>query len=317
MIADAKRGDVPVTAGAYAQAFLGEAPGPFGVVPGLGVDALTVNPCWVATPSSCSSRLPSRAAGGSSAMCGRRTPAPPSCVTRATAVAGAAAHIVAELGAAHIGDVGLERRRRGRRDRPRLIARLRTLMPQAIFLMLGVGAGGPGSRTGAAAGPYPAAALVTASRSIVDAHLAAGGEPAAAATRTPRRCEGPSSPDAPTCTRGARRAAGRRMPAESASLCSAGQQMPRNGRPSPARLLAPLALALFALALVLVVFTSNAGDDGGSADSGAAGDRRPVRSPAREARAPAAGRPRTRSRRATPSAPSRRRPASPSSGSWS
>ena len=44
IIADAKRGDIDVSAAAYAQAFLGETPTPFGVVSGLGADALTVNP---------------------------------------------------------------------------------------------------------------------------------------------------------------------------------------------------------------------------------------------------------------------------------
>ncbi len=44
VIADAKRGDIDVTAAAYAQAFLGETPTPFGPVAGLGADALTVNP---------------------------------------------------------------------------------------------------------------------------------------------------------------------------------------------------------------------------------------------------------------------------------
>ena len=44
VIADGKRGDVPVTARAYAQALVGETPGPFGPVPGLGADAFTANP---------------------------------------------------------------------------------------------------------------------------------------------------------------------------------------------------------------------------------------------------------------------------------
>ena len=44
VIADAKRGDIDVTAAAYAQAFLGETQTPFGPIPGLGADALTVNP---------------------------------------------------------------------------------------------------------------------------------------------------------------------------------------------------------------------------------------------------------------------------------
>src|SRR3954454_4685497 len=44
VIADAKRGDVPVTAAAYAQALVGETPGPYGPVRGLGADAFTANP---------------------------------------------------------------------------------------------------------------------------------------------------------------------------------------------------------------------------------------------------------------------------------
>src|SRR6202043_2559510 len=44
LIADGKRGDIDVTAAAYAQAFFGETPTPYGPVSGLGVDALTANP---------------------------------------------------------------------------------------------------------------------------------------------------------------------------------------------------------------------------------------------------------------------------------
>ena len=44
VIADGKRGDVPVTARAYAQALVGETDGPFGPVAGLGADAFTANP---------------------------------------------------------------------------------------------------------------------------------------------------------------------------------------------------------------------------------------------------------------------------------
>src|SRR5262249_23276491 len=44
VIADAKRGDIDVTAAAYAQAFLGATPTPFAPVSGLGADAMTVNP---------------------------------------------------------------------------------------------------------------------------------------------------------------------------------------------------------------------------------------------------------------------------------
>ena len=44
MLADGKRGDVPVTAAAYAQALVGETPTPWGPVAGLGADAFTANP---------------------------------------------------------------------------------------------------------------------------------------------------------------------------------------------------------------------------------------------------------------------------------
>ena len=44
VVADGKRGDVPVTAAAYAQALVGETATPWGAVPGLGADAFTANP---------------------------------------------------------------------------------------------------------------------------------------------------------------------------------------------------------------------------------------------------------------------------------
>ncbi|MEY2513761.1 MAG: orotidine-5-phosphate decarboxylase, partial [bacterium] len=44
VIADAKRGDIDVSAAAYAQALVGATPTPFGAVDGLGVDAFTANP---------------------------------------------------------------------------------------------------------------------------------------------------------------------------------------------------------------------------------------------------------------------------------
>jgi orotidine-5'-phosphate decarboxylase len=66
--------------------------------------------------------------------------------------------------------------------RPELLARLRELMPRAVFLLPGVGAqGGRVEDLGAAFAPHPAAGLVTASRSIVGAHAERGGDPAEAA----------------------------------------------------------------------------------------------------------------------------------------
>ena len=65
---------------------------------------------------------------------------------------------------------------------PEHLGRLRELMPHAIFLLPGVGAqGGRVEDLGAAFAPHPAAGLVTASRSIVNAHADRGGDPAVAA----------------------------------------------------------------------------------------------------------------------------------------
>ena len=44
VLADAKRGDIDVSAAAYAQAFLGDVPTPFGSITSVDADAMTVNP---------------------------------------------------------------------------------------------------------------------------------------------------------------------------------------------------------------------------------------------------------------------------------
>ncbi len=66
--------------------------------------------------------------------------------------------------------------------RPDHLERLRELMPRAVFLLPGVGAqGGRVEDLSAAFRPHAAAGLVTASRSIVNAHAERGGDPAEAA----------------------------------------------------------------------------------------------------------------------------------------
>jgi orotidine-5'-phosphate decarboxylase len=55
-------------------------------------------------------------------------------------------------------------------------------MPRSIFLLPGVGAqGGSAEALGPAFAPHPAAGLVAASRSIVNAYGQAGGDPGEAA----------------------------------------------------------------------------------------------------------------------------------------
>jgi orotidine-5'-phosphate decarboxylase len=92
------------------------------------------------------------------------------------------ARLVDELGAAHTGERGLSLVGAVvAATRPELLAHLRELMPRAILLLPGVGAqGGRVERLAAAFGSR-GAALVTVSRSIVDAYRERGGKPAEAA----------------------------------------------------------------------------------------------------------------------------------------
>jgi orotidine-5'-phosphate decarboxylase len=93
------------------------------------------------------------------------------------------ARLTDAVGAAHTGASGLSLVGAVTgATQPALLARLRELMPRAVFLLPGVGAqGGRVEELGAAFAPHPAAGLVTASRSIVNAHVERGGEPADAA----------------------------------------------------------------------------------------------------------------------------------------
>jgi orotidine-5'-phosphate decarboxylase len=184
VLADGKRGDVPVTARAYAQALVGTTDGPFGPVAGLGADAFTANP--LLGRDALEPLVEGASAAGAACFVLVRTSNP-----------GAAelqdqgeppfherlAALVDELGAAETGDCGLSLvgAVTGATE-PGLLARLRELMPRAIFLLPGVGAqGGRVEDLGPAFEPHPAAGLVTASRSIVNAHTQCGGAPAEAA----------------------------------------------------------------------------------------------------------------------------------------
>jgi orotidine-5'-phosphate decarboxylase len=183
-IADGKRGDVPVTARAYAQALVGETQGPFGAVEGLGVDAFTANP--LLGRDSLEPLVEAAAAAGAGAFVLVRTSNPggadlqdegdPPLYERL-------ARLVDDLGAAHAGHSGLSLVGAVTgATQPELLGRLRELMPRAVFLLPGVGAqGGRVEDLAAAFEPHPAAGLVTASRSIVNAYVERGGEPAAAA----------------------------------------------------------------------------------------------------------------------------------------
>jgi orotidine-5'-phosphate decarboxylase len=178
VIADGKRGDVPVTAKAYAEALVGERPG-------LGADAFTANP--LLGRDALEPLVDAACGGGACCFVLVRTSNPGAGeiqdVPEDQPLHERLARLVARMGAERLGASGLScvGAVTGA-TRPELLARLRELMPHAIFLLPGVGAqGGRVGDLGAAFAPHPAAGLVTASRSIVNAHEERGGEPAQAA----------------------------------------------------------------------------------------------------------------------------------------
>ena len=184
-LVDGKRGDVPVTARAYAQAMVGETPGPFGPVRGLGADAFTANP--LLGRDSLEPLTEAAAAAGAGVFCLVRTSNPGAAPIQDEPADGPLhdrlARLVEELGADSVGECGLSSVGAVTgATQPQLLGRLRELMPRAIFLLPGVGAqGGSVEDLAAAFSPHPAAGLVTASRSIVNAHAQRGGEPGEAA----------------------------------------------------------------------------------------------------------------------------------------
>jgi orotidine-5'-phosphate decarboxylase len=184
VIADGKRGDIPVTARAYAQALVGETPGPFGPVAGLGVDAFTANP--LLGSDSLEPLVEAAAAAGAGCFVLVRTSNPGAADLQDEGdppLHERLARLVEKVGASHVGDCGLSLVGAvAGATQPERLARLRELMPRAVFLLPGVGAqGGRVEDLGAAFEPHPAAGLVTASRSIVNAYAERGGDPATAA----------------------------------------------------------------------------------------------------------------------------------------
>jgi orotidine-5'-phosphate decarboxylase len=193
VIADAKRGDVDVTAAAYAQAFLGETPSPFGQIEGLGADAMTVNPLLgrdSLEPFVATARTHGR---GLFVLVRTSNPGAADVQERpladGTAVSDHLAGLVADIGAPGVGRSGLS-------DigavvgatAPGRLAALRERMPDAVFLLPGVGAqGGNVEDLEPAFANGPAGGLISASRGIVAAHERTGGDPAGAANREARR----------------------------------------------------------------------------------------------------------------------------------
>ena len=183
VLADGKRGDVPVTAAAYGQALAGSTPSPFGNVTGLGADAFTANPLLgrdALEPLVAAARANG---GGVFVLVRTSNPGAADLMDLELADGGPLwerlARLVAGLGGeGELADVGAVTGATA----PQHLARMRELMPRTPFLLPGVGAqGGDVAALAPAFAPGRAAGLVTASRSIANAHEDSGGEPEAAA----------------------------------------------------------------------------------------------------------------------------------------
>ena len=184
VIADVKRGDIDVSAAAYAQALVGITPTPFGPVEGLGADAFTANPYMGRDALAVLTGAARDAGAGVFVLVRTSNPGAADLQDLPTQdgepVWARVARLVDELGggAAPLADVGAV----VGATAPEHIGRLRELMPRAPFLLPGVGAqGGRVEDLAPAFAPGPAGGLVTASRSIVFAHERGGGAPAEAA----------------------------------------------------------------------------------------------------------------------------------------
>jgi orotidine-5'-phosphate decarboxylase len=197
VIADGKRGDIDVTATAYAEALFGGLELPSvatadrealpEVLPGLHADLVTVNPLmgrdaiepFIAAARHCGA--------GVLLLVRTSNPGAADVLDLELADGGALwerlATLVDSLGRNGLGESGLS-------DvgavvgatAPQYLARARELMPSAIFLLPGVGAqGGRIEDLAPAFAPGRAGGLIAASRSIASAHLSSGGDPAACA----------------------------------------------------------------------------------------------------------------------------------------
>ena len=193
VIADAKRGDIDVSATAYGQAFFTGTSTPFGDLPGLGADLLTASPL-LGRDSIAALLTEARAVGGGLLLL-TRTSNPGADdlqglrLDDGRTVSEAIAELVDEHGRAAVGlsglsDVGAVTGATA----PGHLERLRELMPGAVMLLPGLGPqGGDGRGLAPAFAPGPAGGLVPVSRGIVYAHERNGGDPAAAAADEARR----------------------------------------------------------------------------------------------------------------------------------
>jgi orotidine-5'-phosphate decarboxylase len=175
VVADGKRGDVPVTARAYGQALVGETETPWGAVRGLGADAFTANP--LLGEDTIEALVEAARDTGAGVFLLVRTSNPGAARLQDAELGGRPMHeelarLVAERAEELVGESGLS----GLgavvgATAPQHLGRLRELMPDSVFLIPGVGAqGGRPDDLGPALAPErPASVLVAAARSIAGA----------------------------------------------------------------------------------------------------------------------------------------------------
>ena len=181
VLADGKRGDVPVTTRAYGEALVGS----------LRADAFTVNP--LLGRDSLEPFVDAARAAGAGPFVLVRTSNPGAADFFDLELAGggplwervaALVDSLGEPGESGLSDVGAVTGA----TVPEHLGRMRELMPHTPFLLPGVGAqGGDVAALGPAFAPGRAGGLVTASRSIANAWADAGGDPAEAALREAER----------------------------------------------------------------------------------------------------------------------------------
>jgi orotidine-5'-phosphate decarboxylase len=193
VIADGKRGDIDVTARAYANALIDGLATPFGKLEGLGADLVTVNPLMGA--DAIEPFVTAARSVGAGVLALVRTSNPGAADVQDLPLEGGGAvwervaTLVDELGRPGVGQAGLS-------DvgavigatEPGHLARARELMGAATFLLPGVGAqGGRVQELAPAFAPGRAGGLISASRSISGAHKDTGAHPAAAAREEAER----------------------------------------------------------------------------------------------------------------------------------
>lgn len=184
VLADGKRGDVPNTAKAYADALLGT----------LGVDAFTANPLLGGDSLAPFVGRARVAGGGVIVLVRTSNPGAAELFDLELAEGGTLWERIAGMVAAFgSGGIGPES---GLSDVlavtgatfPEHLARMRELMPHTPFLLPGIGAqGGDVDALGPAFAIGHAGGLITASRSIANAYEVHGGDPASAARKEAER----------------------------------------------------------------------------------------------------------------------------------